>query len=64
MSNKANVLLMNLKEVIDKLQSEKSYFKTQVENLTTEKKLLNISNKNLTNKISMLENNLQRKVSL
>ena len=64
MSNKANVLLMNLKEIIDKLQSEKSHFKTQVEKLTTEKKRLVVSNKNLTNKISMLEKNSQRKVSL
>ena len=32
-SNQANILLINLKEVIDKLQSEKFYFKTQVAKL-------------------------------
>ena len=32
MSNQANLIIKNLKQLIDKLQSEKSYFITQVEN--------------------------------
>ena len=64
LSNQASVLLINLKEIINKLQSEKSYLKNQVVKLKVEKKQLVISNKNLTNKIDMLEKDLQRKVSL
>ena len=63
-SNQASVLLINLKEIINKLQSEKNYFKTQVVKLQVEKKQLLISNKNLTNKVNMLEKGLQSKVSL
>ena len=54
-SNQANILLFNLKEVIDKLQAERNYFKTQVEKLQFEKKQLIISNKNLSNKVDCLE---------
>ena len=54
---------MNLKSIVDKLQSEKAYFKTQVEKLKIEKKQLLVSNKNLTNKVNMLEKDLQKKVS-
>ena len=64
LSNQASVLLINLKEIINKLQSEKNYFKTQVVKLQVEKKQLLISNKNLTNKVNMLEKGLQSKVSL
>ena len=64
MSNQASVLLINLKEIINKLQSEKNYFKTQVVKLQVEKKQLVISNKNLTNKVNMLEKGLQSKVTL
>ena len=63
-SNQASVLLINLKEIINKLQSEKNYFKTQVVKLQVEKKQLVISNKKLTNKVNMLEKGLQSKVSL
>ena len=63
-SNQASVLLLNLKEIIDKLQLEKNYFKTQVVKLQVEKKQLVISNKNLTNKVNMLEKGLQSKVTL
>ena len=55
---------MNLKSIVDKLQSEKAYFKTQVEKLEIEKKQLVNSNKSLTNKVNMLEKCLQRKVSM
>ena len=53
-----------MKLIVDKLQSEKAHFKTQVEKLEIEKKLLVISNKSLTNKVNMLEKYLQRKVSM
>ena len=55
---------MNLKSIINKLQSEKAYFKTQVEKLNIEKKQLIISNKNILNKVNMLEKHLQTKVSM
>ena len=64
MSNQANVLLTNLKEIVDKLLSEKAYYKTQVEKLMIEKKQLIVSNKNLTNKVKMFEKDLQKKISL
>ena len=63
-SNKANVLLISLKEIVDKLQSEKAFFKTQVEKLTIEKKQLAISNKNLKNRVNMLEKDLKIKALL
>ena len=53
-----------MKQLVEKLQSEKTYFKTQVEKLTVEKKHLLNSNKNLTNKVGMLEKDLQGKNSL
>ena len=62
MSNQANVLLMSFKQVVDKLQSEKNLFQNSIRKLIAEKKKLIKLNKNLTNKISMLENNFQRKV--
>ena len=61
-SNQTNLLLNNLKLIVDKLQSEKAYLKTQVEKLKTEKEQLVISNYNLTNKISMLEKDMLVKV--
>ena len=64
LSNQASVLLINLKEIIDKLQSENNYFKTQVVKLKVENKNLIISNKNLTNKVNMLEREFKNEVSL
>ena len=63
-SNHANVLLTNLKEIVDKLLSENAYYKTQVEKLMIEKKQLIVSNKNLTNKVRKFEKDLQKKISL
>ena len=60
MSNQTNLLLNNLKLIVDKLQSEKAHFKTQVEKLEIEKKQLIISNKSQTNKVDMLKKCLQR----
>ena len=64
MSNQTNLLLNNLKIIVDKLQSEKATFKTQVEKLKIEKNQLVTSNKNLKNKVNMLEKELQRKTLL
>ena len=64
LSNQASVLLINLKEIINKLQTEKNDFKTQVVKLKVENKHLIISNKNLTNKFNLLEKELKNKVSL
>ena len=64
MSIQADILLTSLRSIIDKLQFEKDYFKTQVEKLKIEKNKLVISNKNLTNKITILEKDLQKNVSL
>ena len=64
MSIQTDILLTNLRSIIDKLQFEKDYFKTQVEELKIEKNKLVISNKNLTNKITILEKDLQKNVSL
>ena len=64
MSNQANLLLINLKQIVEKLQSEKTYFKTQVEKLTVEKKHLLNMKKKLTIKVRMLEKDLQSKISL
>ena len=63
-SSQANVLLMNLKQIVDKLQCENTYFKTQVKKLTVEKKHLLDLNKNLTNKVGMLEKDMRRKIVL
>ena len=63
-SIQADILLTNLKSIIDKLQLEKDYFKTQIEKLKIEKNKLVISNKNLSNKITILEESLQKNVSL
>ena len=62
--NQTCLLHNNLKLIVDKLQSEKAHFKTQVEKLEIEKKHLIISNKSLTNKVEMLEKCLKRKVSM
>ena len=53
--------MVNLKEIIDKLQSENIYFKTQVEILQAENKQLVISNKNLSNEVNSLIGNLKTK---
>ena len=53
--NQANILLINLKEIIENLQSEINHLKTQVEKLQFEKQQLFISNKYLSNKRDFLE---------
>ena len=54
-------MLVNLKEIIEKLQIEKNHYKSQVEKLQTEKKQLVNSNKNLSYKVYCLERDFQRK---
>ena len=63
-SNQTNLLLNNLKIIVDKLQSEKASFKTQVDKLKLENNQLVTSKKNIKNKVSMLEKELQRKTLL
>ena len=63
-SNQTNLLLSNLKLIVDNLQSEKTHLKNQVEKLKNEKNQLITSNKNLKNKIDKLEKDLQIKVTL
>ena len=55
--------MVNLKEIFEKLQTEKNYFKDQVEKLQIENKQLIISNKNLSNEVNCLKEDLKRKVS-
>ena len=58
------MLLINLKEVIDKLQAERNYFKNQVEKLQIEKQQLVISNHNLSKRIVCLEEELKTTIAL
>ena len=55
---------MNLKSIVDKLQSEKAYFKTQVEKLKIEKNQLALLNKSLAIKVDSLQEELQKKNSV
>ena len=58
------MLLVNLKEVIGKLQAERNYFKTQVEKLLIEKKQLIVSKQNLSKKVKFLEKELKTTTTL
>ena len=62
--NQANLLLVNLKEIIDKLQSENIYLKTQVEIVQTENKQLVVSNKNLFIEVNSLKEILKLEESM
>ena len=44
-SNQTDLLLVNLKEVIGDFQAERNYFKTQVEKLQIEKKIIYFESK-------------------
>ena len=55
------MLLFNLKEVVDNLQSERNFFKTQVEKLQIENKRLFVSNKNLSVEVKYLREKLKIK---
>ena len=58
---KANFLLNNLKEVVDKLHAERNSFKTQVKKLQYENKKLIVSNKNLSIEVEYLKESLKTK---
>ena len=55
MSNQADLLLINLKEVIDKLQAKNISFQNQVKKLTIENKQLIASNKKLSIEVDCLK---------
>ena len=59
-SNQANLLLTNLKVLVDNLQAKTTYFQTLVENLNIEKKQLIISNKNLSKKVNCLKDYIKK----
>ena len=59
-SNQANLLLTNLKVLVDNLQAKTTYFQTLVENLNIEKKQLIVSNKNLSKKVNCLEDYIKK----
>ena len=58
-SNQANLLLTNLKVLVDNLQAKTTYFQTQVDKLQIEKKQLIISNKKLSNKLYSFEKEIK-----
>ena len=53
------MLLINLKEVIGKLQTERNHFKSQVDKLQIEKQQLVILNQNMSKKLKCLEEELK-----
>ena len=52
-------MLSNLKEIIENLQTQNVYFKSQMEKLQVENKNLTVSNISLTNKVKRLEGKVQ-----
>ena len=60
-SNQANLLLTNLKEIIDKLQAKNISFQNQVKLLTTENKQLILSNNKLFIEVNCLKEVLKSK---
>ena len=67
--NKANLLLVNLKELVEDLQAKNELFETQLEKvtmknkkLTIENKQLVISNKNLLSEVNCLREEIKGKL--
>ena len=60
-SNQANLLLTNLKEIIDKLQAKNCSFQNQVKLLTIENKQLILSNNKLSIEVNCLKEVLKSK---
>ena len=56
--------MVNLKEIIDKLQSENIYLKTQEEILQAENKQLVVSSKKLSTEVQSLKERLKTKDSV
>ena len=55
------MLLVNLKEIIDKLQAKNTSFQNQVKKLTIENKQLIASNKKLFSEVKCLKEDLKSK---
>ena len=55
------MLLVNLKEIIDKLQAKNTSFQNQVNKLTIENKQLIVSNKKLCIEVNCLKEDLKSK---
>ena len=60
-SNQANLLLTNLKEIIDKLQAKNISFQNKVKKLTIENKQLIVSNNKLSIEVNCLKEVLKSK---
>ena len=60
-SNQANLLLTNLKEIIEKLQAKNISFQNQLKKLTIENRQLIVSNKKLSNEVNYLKIHLKTK---
>ena len=58
-SNQVNLLMTNLKVLVDELQAKTTYFQIQVEKLQIENNQLVISNKKLSNKVNSLEKEIK-----
>ena len=61
-SNQANLLLVNLKEIIDKLQAKNISFQNQVKKLTIENNQMINLNKKLSTENNSLKEDLKLKV--
>ena len=59
-SSQANLLLVNLKEIIDKLQAKNTSYQNKIKMLTIENNQLIVSNKNLTSEVESLKTNVIR----
>ena len=60
-SKQANLLLINLKEIIDQVQAKNVSFQNKVKKLTIENKQLINSNKKLSNELNCLKEDLKNK---
>ena len=60
-SNQANFLLVNLKEIIDELQAKNISFQNQVKQLTIENKQLIVSNNKLSIEVNCFKEVLKSK---
>ena len=57
--NQANLLLINVKEIIEDLQAKNIQLQNQVKKLTIENKQLIISNQSLTSEVKLLKERLE-----
>ena len=59
--NRANLFLMNLKKIIDKLQAKNTSFQNQLKKLTIENRQLIVSNNKLSIEVNCLKEDLKSK---